>query len=184
MIDKDFLYDGLRFLQTNRSFLGREFLTWLWFVSETEKHKVTIPDLGEFLLYVDDRIVLSSSGGSVHENVLKGGTPAYAYESQTALRSGKLVDEAKFILQTEDRQWMWTMKAEDLSIRGVRLPSVLEGNAAAHMLERIALTRTLVDVLDHLFQRFMGIRLSEGGFQNELGLVSEWMHSKSSHATY
>ncbi len=52
------IYDELKFLQTNRNFLGREFLTWLWFKSVSQNHKVTIKNLGEFQLFIDNKIVL------------------------------------------------------------------------------------------------------------------------------
>lgn len=173
----EFLEEGLRYLQTNRMFIGREFLTWLWFLSETQGHRIRLPELGEFRFFVDDRIVLTSPGGSVHENVLKGGTPAYATEAKVSLLSGKLVQEAKFVLQEADRQWSWTMRAEDLSLRGVKLPPVSEPEASAHMSARIRMMQTLVDVVDGLFKQFMSLRTNPA-FEHELGRVGAWLASK------
>jgi hypothetical protein len=175
----EFFEEGLRYLQTNRAFVGREFLTWLWFVSESQSHLMKVQGFGEFRFFVDDRLVLSSSGGSVHEHVLKGGTPAYATEAQVSLRQGKLVHEAKFVMQEGERQWSWTMRADDLSLRSVKLPAVQEADAASHMATRISLMQFLVDVVDALFKEYMGLRISPQ-FDEELSRIQTWLESKES----
>ena len=173
----ELLHDELRFLQTNRAFLGREFLTWLWFKSETQNHKLTIGKYGSFHLYIDDKIVLSSTSGSVRENSLKGGTPAYAFEAGSALGTGKLVHEAKFILQDSERQWSFSLLGDDLSLRTVRLPTISESDSHAHINQRIAYSQLLTNLIDELFKSFMEIRISEQ-FQEELVKIREWIENK------
>jgi hypothetical protein len=173
----DVLHEELRFLQTNRSFLGKEFLTWLWYKSETQNHKLTIGKYGTFNLYIDDKIVLSSTSGSVRENSLKGGTPAYAHEAGSALGAGKLVHEAKFILQDSERQWSFTILGEDLSLRTVRLPTISEADSHAHISQRIAYSRQLTELIDYLFKTFMDLRISEN-FVVELTHIRDWIENK------
>lgn len=173
--------DSLRYLQTNQAFLGREFLTWLWYHTETGRHEVDLGELGLYKLYVDDRLVLTSNSGSAHEHALKGGTPAYAAEALVALQSGKLVHEAKFILQDKERQWMWTMRADDLSLRGVRLPTVQAPDASTHMQARLANTQLLADVVETLFKMYLGLRMSDR-FTAELEKIRDWMSDKHTHA--
>jgi hypothetical protein len=173
----ELLHDELRFLQTNRAFLGREFLTWLWFKSETQNHKLTIGKYGTFHLYIDDKIVLSSTSGSVRENSLKGGTPAYAFEAGSALGTGKLVHEAKFILQDSERQWSFSLLADDLSLRTVRLPTISEADSHAHINQRIAYSQLLSNLIDELFRSFMEIRISDE-FNGELTKIREWIENK------
>jgi hypothetical protein len=178
-MNRETLHEGLSFLQTNRTFLGREFLTWLWFVTETNNHEVNIPGHGKFQLYVDDKLVLTATSGAAHENTLKGGTPAFAAEAKSALMSGKLVHEAKFILQADDKQWMWSMKAEDLALRGLRVPSVTEPDAASHMAKRLQHMQVLSDAIDHLFKTYSDLRMSEE-FGNEAARMSKWIAAKTS----
>lgn len=177
-MDTETLHEGLRFLQTNRTFLGREFLTWLWFITETNNHEVEIPGHGKFQLYVDDKLVLTATSGAAHENTLKGGTPAFAAEAKSALMSGKLVHEAKFILQADDRQWMWSMKSEDLALRGLRIPSVTEPDASSHMSKRLQHMQVLSDTIAHLFKTYTALRLRDD-FAKEAGLMSKWITAKS-----
>lgn len=176
MITEQFA-DGVRFLQRNRSFLGREFLTWLWFTSESQKHNVDIPGHGKFKLYLDDKLVLSATSGSVFESSLKGGTPGYADEAHLALRNGKMVHEANFILQDGKRQWTWAMKSDDLAFRGVRLPPVVDPEPGVFIGQRMLFMNTLVDVIDTLFKKYMSIRLSTK-FDAERLAMTEWLESR------
>ncbi len=169
------MVEGLRFLQTNKGFLGREFLTWLWFYCESHNHVIETQAHGTMKLFLNDRMVLTSSGGSVHEHALKGGTPAYAAEARQALKGGKMLNEANFIMQDAERQWMWTMRAEDLSLKGIRLPSVSEADAQAHMHARLQHLQTLTDVLDSLFKEYMSVRLSPN-FDKQLIEMGNWVN--------
>ena len=75
-------YQRLKFIEKNKAFLGKEFLTWLWFKSEIRNHKFSFKDLGSFILYIDDSLKLGGGSGFVREHSLKGGTPAYSLESK------------------------------------------------------------------------------------------------------
>ena len=176
-MSNELLHEGLSFLQTNRSFLGREFLTWLWFKGETQNHKIVSEQYGSYHLYIDDKIVLSSTSGSVRENSLKGGTPAYAQEACSALGAGKLVHEAKFILQDSERQWSFSIVGDDLSLRNVRLPSVTEADSRAHISQRIMYAHLLSDFIDSLFKEYIKLRLSSQ-FQDEVTRIREWIDNK------
>ncbi|BBH51868.1 hypothetical protein [Fluviispira sanaruensis] len=178
-MSNELLHEGLSFLQTNRAFLGREFLTWLWFKSETQNHKIMLKNYENFHLYIDDKLVLSSSSGSVRENSLKGGTPAYAYEAGSALGSGKLVHEAKFILQDSERQWCFSILGEDLSLRAIRLPAVSEADSRAHISQRIIYMQLLTDLIDELYKEYLQLRLSVQ-FQEELSNIRIWIDNKIS----
>ena len=48
MTQETTVLDELKFLETNRNFLGREFLTWLWFKSESQNHKIRTKNFGDF----------------------------------------------------------------------------------------------------------------------------------------
>ena len=59
--------EQLTTLSKAKGFLGREFLTWLWYVAETSKETLTFEVPGredglELDIWVDDRIVLEATG--------------------------------------------------------------------------------------------------------------------------
>jgi hypothetical protein len=169
----------LQFLKTQKVFLGREFLTWLWFYTETRQHSVSIPKLGDFKLYVDDKIILTSPSGCAKENSLKGGTPAYAAEAKSALLGGKLVSEARFILQDTERQWQFSVRSEDLSLRQVRLPSIKSQETENYLSARIELLNELLEIFDHLYEKFVSLKNSNH-FNLEVQKITEWIHEKES----
>lgn len=171
------IFEELKFLQTNRNFLGREFLTWLWFKSETQNHKIKTKNLGEFQLFIDNKIILSSASGSVRENSLKGNSPAYAREASAALSSGKLLSEAKFILQNQELHWSFSISADDLSLRTIRLPNVAKETSKEHFTQRIAYGRMLNDIIDELYKEYMDLRLTNK-FKEEANLIREWLEAK------
>jgi hypothetical protein len=171
------IQDEIKFLQTNRSFLGREFLTWLWFKSETQNHKIKIKDIGEFQLFIDNKIILSSASGSVRENSLKGNSPAYAKEASAALSAGKMLSEAKFILQNQELNWSFSISAEDLSLRSIRLPNVSQDSSREHFVKRIAYMRLLTDIIDSLYKEYIDLRLTSA-FKTEAILIQDWLIAK------
>ena len=169
--------DELKFLQTNRNFLGREFLTWLWFKSETQHHKIQIKNLGEFQLFIDNKITLSSASGSVRENSLKGNSPSYAPEASAALSAGKMLSEAKFILQNQELNWSFSLSADDLSLRGIKLPHVAKESAKEHFEQRVAYTKMLNDIIEELYSEYMSLRLTNN-FEQEAELIQGWLENK------
>ena len=175
---QEFFEENILFLQKSRSFLGREFLTWLWFVTESQGHQIRLPLLGEFRMFVDDKLVLVSHGGSALENTFKGGSPAFASEAKISLQTGKLVQEARFVVQQEDRFWSFGMRADDLSFRALKLPALQEPDPSAHLSERIRLSQTLVNVVQALFNQFMALR-TQIEFSDEVTKMSHWLESKS-----
>ena len=93
-----------------KRFLGRDFLTWLWYQAETRKSPVSIDSqtLEEKLkvdFWVDDRAILEATEGSdVHEHVLKGYKQSQSAEATAALMSGKTVKELKLGLNVKNFQ--------------------------------------------------------------------------------
>ncbi len=178
-MSRETLNEDLNFLKINRSFLGREFLTWLWFKSETQNHKIKVTQLGEFQFFIDDRIVLCSASGSVRENSLKGGSPGYAQEASAALIAGKMLQEAKFVLQNQQSHWSFCLCADDLSLKNIRLPAVGQGDSQEHILGRLELAGTLNEIIEQLYKEYMDLRMSSD-FTKEAALIQQWLEEKIS----
>jgi recombination associated protein RdgC len=153
--------EKLKFLQSNRIFLGREFLTWLWYWLDARNHTIDLQKGGAFQLYINDKIVLSSASGPVREHAMKGGTPSSALEARQALRSGKLVTEATFLMKQGKQQWTWSMKSDDMIFRNVRLPSVVTDEADSYLATRLRHIETLKSIKSELFKTFTKQRFSK-----------------------
>jgi hypothetical protein len=165
--------ERIKFLQNNRTFLGREFLTWLWYWLESRNNVVDVPGERSCYLYINDKIVLSSASGPVREHSMKGGTPAMAMEAKQAVLGGKLVTEANFLMKQDKAQWTWSMKSDDLVLRNVRLPAVAAEEAERYLGARLAHIETLKDLNNHLFQQFCALRFSKG-FRTVHNQITTW----------
>ena len=130
-------------LAQSKTFLGREFLTWLWYTAETTREPMRVDwggtsaasegdDSGrskkknrglEFDVWVDDRLVLDGSAASAHTHVMKGGDPSHSREASVALTTGKTVSEMKIGLNVKGHgEFFALLNGEDLAPRGLKLP--------------------------------------------------------------
>jgi len=177
-MEQESLISEVKFLQTNRKFLGREFLTWLWFKSASQNHQITVTHYGSFQFYIDDKLIFAGSNSSVKESAFKGGAPAYAEEALSAFFSGKMIQEAKFVLQNKDYQWMFLVNADDLALRSVKLPALGADNVQSQHAQRIKLLHMLFDIFQSLYQDYLKLRMSDT-IQEELSLFKAWVQEQT-----
>lgn len=174
-----------------KAFLGREFLTWLWYMAETDEAKLEIPARERqaarpFRIWVDDRLVLESGRGMSHENLLKGGDPARSHEAAAALACGKTVRELKLGLNIKGIGDFTAILSEtDLNPRSLKLPvpdnDADQGQSSAATLPiaaRLQQTELFLAALDTLFLMFIEKRVA-GDFETEhLAPIREWIKKR------
>ena len=161
-------------------FLGPEFLTWLWFRTETQTGPFDLGgENGVFSLWFEDKLVVGSTAVDAQENLFKGGHPATSLEARTALRLGKLASEAKLRLVRETHEWAFTFRAKDLSIGSVRIPAVLASEADDRLYERMYLLEQLDGMLKGLYGQFLRLRMSAEWTTQELPRLQKWVAGAS-----
>ena len=186
--------EKLNKLSKTKAFLGREFLTWLWFKSETSKEllrinrqKSSLPDLlVDF--WIDDRMFLQPFDKQGHDNILRGGDPSRSEEASASLASGKVVKELKLGMNIQNYgDFTAVLNAEDLNPKSLQLPQT--PSAEAHhedddllsheiLLKRIIDTEIFVEALDGLFAAFLHERTRETWKKNELKLMKNWISGR------
>jgi hypothetical protein len=107
-----------------RRFVGREFLLWLWFESEIFEGTLETNQHGPFGLWVEKQLVLSVGKEGTR---IKGAQPASSREAKESILLGKLPETAGLHLTLNDRESTFVLKAEQLSLGGVVLATVLGG---------------------------------------------------------
>ena len=108
--------------------LGRDFLTWLWFYSETAG-VVTHPEFGEFDLLIEGPLTFAFSPearGAAETVIKKGEAPLRSAEAKAALAVGKKLKKAKFSLTRGNDVWSGTLDADRFAVSSLKLP---EGEA-------------------------------------------------------
>ncbi len=105
-----------------RRFVGRELLLWLWFESELFEGTLSTKEHGSFGLWIEKQIILTSGKESTR---IKGTQPAASREAKESLGRGKLPESAGFHVILNEEESSFTLKAEQLAIAALSLPTVL-----------------------------------------------------------
>lgn len=159
-------------------FLGREFLVWLWYRSETGEGVFEVPDAGAVELRFDGGITLKSDQGDAVETVTCSGGGSASREARFALAGGKMVTRAALRLIREDDEWTFVLDSDWLDLRSLRTPRVMQDardDPDGLFYERIFLIEQPVRVIDALFKEFILLRVSPGWEADELPALEEWM---------
>ena len=159
-------------------FLGREFLLWLWFASETNGGIVGLPDDRSVEIILDDRIVLEPIHGQGNRHLLMGLEPSHTPEAAFALQRNKLPSEIKLKIILASRAWSFMMRWDDLLLRSLRIPEVLSGEDDDHLYERIYLLEEIEGIMDALWIVFLQQRLSSV-WKGTQSALQEWISTKS-----
>ncbi len=155
-------------------FLGQEFLSWLWFVAEREGGMVRLPDGSPVEIEPINQVTLSSGQGPAGFTVACRGRQAAGPEAREALRQGRRVTRAGFLIRTEDAAWQVTIDAATLSLTGVR-PAPDPDSDDADPLDRLLGIRDLVKIIEGMFGMFLDVRLDERWEAEELPALRRWI---------
>ena len=178
-----------------KGFLAREFLTWVWY--QCERNAESLRAQNPFgkghlaaTMWIDDKLILESTSGEVHETIMKGGKPSVCYEASMGLASGKSVKELKFGLTVEGiGDFTAVLNGDDLCPRGLKLPDLMDQGdndlktkkLGAPLVTRLQLVRVFTCYLDGLFAKFVDERMAEDWQANGLTQMRTWVKDKRSN---
>lgn len=146
------------------SILGEEFLTWLWYQSDTAPASFKT-DKGEpFNVYMEQRIVVQGGEGEKKETASVSGSLSPLREARFGLATGKKVCRALIRLEKDDFVWQFTVKAEDFTFGSLKTPKIdstdKDDDPDALLLEKIYLLELAISLFDSLYLSFLRLRLS------------------------
>ncbi|MDL2209198.1 hypothetical protein LJC26_00115 [Desulfovibrio sp. OttesenSCG-928-O18] len=164
--------------ETTDIVLGQEFLTWLWFRSDSAP-VFKSPDNGqEFTVSMEQRIVVQGGEGDAKETASVSGVMSELREARMGLTTGKQVARALVRFTREPEEWQVTLKAADMSLGSLKTPSVEKGDSPdddpdALFFEKIHLTEVCLSFLDAIYAEFLELRLSRN-WEEETKNIREW----------
>jgi recombination associated protein RdgC len=161
-----------------KNFWGQEFLTWLWFKSETQHGLFTLDDSQQVELWLDDKVVLQSEGVAGVQTVTCQGENLELTEAKHALREGKKVTQAKIKLIIGDNEWAFTLDATWLNFRGLKTPRVMldtKEDPEGLFYEKTYLLDTAISTVEQLFIQFLKIRIADKWDAQEIPAIRKWM---------
>ena len=160
----------------NTRFLGKEFLTWLWFRSEQNEGLIQAGDMETVELWFDDKLVLSGADGS-EQGIIRGEAPTEGPEARAALSMGKKVAEAKLRVIKGQRKWSLNIKGDTLAMSGTRIPALLTREEDDQAFERFYLIEEVNDIVLALYRGFVELRLDKEKWGAELETMRAWAQS-------
>ena len=156
-------------------FLGKEFLLWLWWRSETAYGAIEIEGIGPVEFWIDDRIQFKTEGDMPQISDLKGGQPSATVEARSALQAGKIVETARIGLRVGEREYNLSIKGETMEVAGLKLPAEVQDGLDERIFERMFLLDEVVGILDALFFKFVDLRLDPEWQRMTLDPIREWV---------
>lgn len=163
-------------LARNRAYLGREFLTWLLYMSNSG---VTICDVeGDPLsLLIVGQVNLRGLAGDATELMVKGHLSAYSAVVRSAIDKGLLVHQARLRMQHGEHVYEVTLDAENLDFKGAQIPKVMSEEGDDQITERLYLCEKLASLVDGLWQAFLKVRTSKTWTSKTVPSIKQWVSS-------
>jgi hypothetical protein len=157
------------------SFLGNEFLLWLWYYGQTDSDTVKTPDGSDVTFMFSGGIRLQCPRGQTGDDTINHDSGVRTPEARAALKTGKLPRKAALTVVRHDDQYSFKLNAETLAISGARLPKP-DGDVTAgrRTSTASAASRDLAEIVEQLYLAFLGRRLS-GYWAQELAEMQGWI---------
>jgi len=167
----------------NKDFFSREFLIWLWYVSEKKQGHYILPDNTEIMIFIEDKLVLEELFGE-QEDSFKGGIPSESPEAKYALKSGKIIKECKIkitkgtvSLNEQQLEWTFNFKANGFNITSIKLPPLDIKDYREKFKQRVQLLEELYDYIAGLYKSFLKVRLHGENWKKEIENIKKWIES-------
>jgi hypothetical protein len=165
------------------TFLGNEFLTWTWFLIETDQDIASILESKEAVsLEIGNSIVLENNlGDKSKEKISIKGDKAGLEEGGTALRKGALVTQLNLICKMgEEDEYKFTLRGESFNFTGLKTPATQttksEDELEGMVLEKAFLLLKVTKVIDTLFLKYIEQRISDDWKSKGLQQINNWIH--------
>lgn len=157
------------------SFIGNEFILFLWFASEVLESELPANGSDTMTLWLDDQLVLAHPVHAEEKATLKGVAPSGTAEAKEALRQGKLPERAHVGLTLGERSYTFTLEGDPLRLGGIKLPALVDEDIDEQFYERMMLLDQLEEVMGALLERFVRLRLSRSWKSTALPLMRAWV---------
>lgn len=156
---------------------GREFLMWLWFMSEAKDGEVALPDGGSFAVQVEGPLLFDQEEQG--ETAIRKGEPMLSAETRAALLSGKKLRRAKLTLARGGEEvWTCTLDADTFVFRSLKLPKTEAIDAAGRFQERMEMIDTFRQAFLGLYGTFCKLRDDSNACKKLGDEMKAWMAAR------
>jgi hypothetical protein len=142
-------------------FLGREFATWLYWLSFKGNGTVSLDGLDPFELWFESPVELVNDYGDATSVLLKGSTPLESPEALRAFRENKKIQRAHIRLNYRNSTWTFGFHAGRFLISGLRLPLPSTVTSGDYLVVRFQLLDEFDKFWEGLLEKFLAVRFDE-----------------------
>jgi len=164
--------------ESNRDFIGNEFLLWLWYWLENESDTIKLTDDSEVAVMIARSLALECPRGQSGRESISSDGPSKLPEAFRAIQVGKLPRKMGLTLVRQDSQYELTLQAESLAIGSARLPPTEAEDDRARLEERVTQVRHLLETVDLLYAAFLDHRL-DANWAKETSKIKKWLRVES-----
>ncbi len=157
--------------------VGTEFLTWLWFFSETQGGIFACP-AGTFGILIEGPLTLINEGQGAHVVTLKGGAPTLAVEAKTAMLGGKQLHKLKLTLARGQEVWSTNVDST-FCFSGLKLPEGEKLEPIAAFEERQLSLSVFVSAFYELYRAFLEVREAAGSWELTTSMIRTWINERT-----
>jgi len=162
-------------------FLGDEFLTWLWFLIETDQNAFRTIDSDCTAVEIGNRIVLENRKRKSLERISIRGDDAGLEEGRLALKKGALLTELSLVYKTGEYQWEFSLKGESLNLSSLKtpgpsLPPSLE-ETELFLLDKTEHINKIINFIEIAFKMFVRMRVTSKWNNKIAPSIKKWINS-------
>lgn len=157
-----------------KAYLGREFLTWLLWRSESGDPVIHFDEAPVTVVFAE-KLVLRGIQGEVVEEIVRGSMAPYSPLVRRAIERGLLVHTARLRLAHGERQYAFTLDAEHFDVKSAKLPELLSEEEDDARQERLVLAEQLSILVGALLEDFLALRASKRWAKEVVPELRAWM---------
>jgi len=159
--------------------LGREFLVWLWFKTETVEWVFDLGEAGKAELWFDERMTLQIEHDLGVETITCTGDHPHMKEARFALSEKKDITQAMVKLSLGDNQWSFILDSTWLNFKSFKTPKVVqdkEEDPDGIFYEKMFLVEGAIAAVDTIFSSFIKLRISPEWETKERPALVKWIN--------
>ena len=159
--------------------LGKEFLAWLWFKTETDEGLFDLGEAEKAELRFDGRMTLQAENDRGVETITCKGDPLKMKEARFALSEKKEIIQATVQLTIGDDLWSFTLDSTWMNFKSFKTPKIMQDKTEdpeGIFYEKIFLMEEAMTAMDIIFSSFIKLRISPEWEQKEYPALVNWIN--------
>lgn len=162
-------------------FVGQEFLTWLWYMIDSEMDTLRSAEEDLDSIAIGNKIVFENKTlKDTTEIITIKGDEADLAEGIMALSKGAVVSEMNLVLTSNDNQWRFSIKGENLTLASLKVPETgnienKEEEEDGAILEKMFLCEKAINLMENLYRMFIRLRISGDWAEKTVPAIQKWI---------